>query len=47
MRTLSDHLLLFSYKKAKKLKLNDEFIALIEQKIKRRDAHQQEKQPKK
>lgn len=47
MRTLSDHLLLFSYKKATKLKLNAEFIALIEQEMKRRMVHQQEKQPKK
>ncbi|OMP67609.1 sporulation histidine kinase inhibitor Sda [Domibacillus epiphyticus] len=36
MHTLSDKLLLSSYKKANELKLNDEFIALIEKEMKRR-----------
>ncbi len=36
MHTLSDQLLLSSYEKATKLKLNDDFIALMEQEIKRR-----------
>lgn len=36
MHTLSDQLLLSSYKKATKLKLNDDFITLMEQEIKRR-----------
>lgn len=47
MRTLSDRLLLFSYEKATKLKLNDEFIVLIEEELKRRLLHQQEKPSKK
>lgn len=36
MRKLSDHLLLESYHKAKELKLNPEFIRLIEKELKRR-----------
>ncbi|OLN23428.1 check point factor coupling initiation of sporulation and replication initiation [Domibacillus antri] len=41
MHTLSDKLLLSSYKKATKLKLNNDFIALIEQEMKRRIIRQQ------
>ncbi|WP_050180958.1 sporulation histidine kinase inhibitor Sda [Domibacillus robiginosus] len=36
MHSLSDHLLLSSYKKAAKLKLNDDFLALMEKEMKRR-----------
>ncbi|NMD70624.1 sporulation histidine kinase inhibitor Sda [Bacillus sp. DNRA2] len=36
MRKLSDHLLLESYHKAKELKLNPDFIRLIEMELKRR-----------
>jgi developmental checkpoint coupling sporulation initiation to replication initiation len=41
MHTLSDNLLLISYKKATMLKLNDEFLALMEQEMKRRVIRQQ------
>ncbi|WP_188206229.1 sporulation histidine kinase inhibitor Sda [Alkalibacillus aidingensis] len=36
METLSDQLLIESYKKAKALDLNDDFIALIEKELKKR-----------
>lgn len=46
MHSLSDNLLLSSYKKAAKLKLNDDFLALMEKEMKRR-ALQSHKKSKK
>ncbi|WP_046173898.1 sporulation histidine kinase inhibitor Sda [Domibacillus indicus] len=46
MHSLSDNLLLSSYTKAAKLKLNDEFLALMEKEMKRR-AIQSQKMNKK
>lgn len=43
MHSLSDKLLLSSYKKATELKLNNDFIALMEKEMKRRAIQSQKK----
>ncbi|OES44299.1 sporulation histidine kinase inhibitor Sda [Domibacillus iocasae] len=43
MHSLSDHLLLSSYKKAAQLKLNDDFLALMEKEMKRRGIQSQKR----
>ena len=46
MHSLSDKLLLSSYTKAAKLKLNDDFLALMEKEMKRRGIQSQKSHKK-